>query len=380
MRAARLLLLALACTLPAAAAPQAPPLAPATADGFAVPQPGRVFEFPRDHGSHPEFRIEWWYITGHLFADDGRRFGFQATFFRRANDRGRPPRATPGFGDTEIFLAHMSFLDARTGRFLHEERLNRDGWDASAATDTLALTNGNWSLHLRDPATHAMSLAGSIDGDVLLRLELEPEKPLVFFGRDGVSRKGADPTAASHYLTFTRIHTVGTLRFDGREFAVRGSAWMDHEISSSQLDPGQVGWDWCAMQFDDGWELMAYRLRRADGSSDPHSTVAWISPSGTIAHHPAADFTWEPLRLWTSPATGGAYPVAYRLHVPARDGGAAREILEVRPLADAQELDGALGGIAYWEGAGDVLDAQGRAVGRVYTELTGYAESLAGKF
>lgn len=370
----------LAFLLSATAHAEVPPLARQTADGLAVPQLGRVFSFPRDHGSHPEFRIEWWYITGHLFAPDARRFGFQATFFRRANDRDKAGRGTPAFGDREVYLAHMSLLDATTGRFLHEERLNRDGWDASAATDTLALTNGNWSLHLAAPDTEAMRLVGSVHADALFQLTLTPGKPLVVFGEDSVSRKGADPTAASHYLTFTRLQTSGTLRLEGRTFEVSGRAWMDHEISSSQLDEGQTGWDWCSLQLQDGWDLMAYRLRRADGSSDPFSTVAWISPDGRVTHHPATSFSWIPVETWRSPATGGDYPVRYRLTVPARAGGTTREVLEIRPLAPDQELTGALGGIAYWEGAGDVLDARGRTIGRCYTELTGYAETLEGKF
>jgi predicted secreted hydrolase len=366
--------------LPSSVVAAVPPLAKTTDDGFAVPQPGRVFEFPRDHASHPEFRIEWWYITGHLFErSTDRRFGFQATFFRSAVEPETASRENRAFGGSQIYLAHMSLLDARTSRFLHEERLNRDGWDASAATDTLDIVNGNWSLRMTDPATETMVVRGSLRGDARFELTLVPEKPKVLFGQDGVSRKGADPTAASHYITFTRLATSGTLRIDGRSLEVAGRAWMDHEISSSQLGEDQVGWDWCAIHLDDGRDVMAYRLRRSDGSSDPFSTVAWVSASGEVRHVPADRFTWEPLEFWTSPDTGGRYPVRYRLRTysPFDD---KETTLEVRALAPHQELTGGLGGIAYWEGACDVFDETGKQIGRAYTELTGYAESLAGKF
>ncbi|MGH8020720.1 MAG: lipocalin-like domain-containing protein [Opitutaceae bacterium] len=348
-----------------------------TSDGFAVPQEGRAFSFPRDHGSHPAFRVEWWYVTGHLFADD-QRFGFQATFFRRgvepgANDSGA------AFGDAQIYLAHMSLLDAASGRFLFEERLNRDGWDASASSETLEVRNGNWSLTMSDPEREMMIVRGSVRGGARFELELLPEKPRVIFGDGGVSRKGGDATAASHYITFTRLAASGTLRLDERELAVRGRAWMDHEISSSQLSKEQVGWDWCSIQLDDGWDVMGYRMRREDGSADPFSTVAWISPQGEVTHVDASRFRWEPIEHWTSPETRGRYPIRYRLVTDSpRDG--AQVVLEVRSLAPNQELTGGLGGIAYWEGACDVFDAKGNQIGRAYTELTGYAGSLLGKF
>ncbi len=356
------------------AAADAPPLARRTDDGFAVPREGRAFSFPRDHGSHPEFRVEWWYITGHLFAGE-RRFGFQATFFRRAvePDAGETGAA---FGDAQIYLAHMSLLDAASGRFLFEERLNRDGWDASASVETLDIRNGNWSLEMTDAASESMVARGSVRGDARFELDLRPEKPRVIFGgAGGVSRKGADPTAASHYITFTRLAASGALRLDGREFAVRGRAWMDHEISSSQLTKEQTGWDWCSMQLDDGWDVMGYRIRRKDGSTDPFSTVAWVSPRGEVTHVDASRFRWEPIEHWTSPDTGARYPIRHRLvtHSP-RDG--AEVSLEARSVSPGQEITGGLGGIAYWEGACDVFDADGKRVGRAYTELTGYAGAL----
>ncbi len=350
-----------------------------TADGFAIPQPGRAFEFPRDHGSHPDFKIEWWYVTGHLESDGGRRFGFQATFFRNAGPVPNPAAPTNAFGHAPIHLAHVALLDTKTGRFFHQSRINRAGWDADAARDTLAVRNGNWSLRLADARSGRMELSGNIGGDASFRLALAPTKPLVVFGTNGVSRKGADPAAASHYLTFPRLAARGTVVVGTERAAVTGLAWMDHEIGSSQLDAGQAGWDWACIQLDDGRDLMAYRMRRSDGTTDAHSTLAWIARDGGVRHFGPSEFGWEARGHWTSPATGARYPNHVRVRAPGVDGAPASEFF-LLPLAEAQELTDPLGGVAYWEGACRVLDATGKPVGRAYLELAGYVGGLAERF
>ncbi len=349
-----------------------------TAEGFAVPQPGHRFEFPRDHGNHPKFKIEWWYVTGHLFADGGaRRFGFQATFFRSAGPRDATSAdANSTFGSGHIFLAHMALLDVQTGKFLHQEKLNREGWDAASARDTLAVHNGPWSLRLADPAdgsaTPRLTLVGGIRAEAAFTLALTPAKPLVVFGENGVSRKGADATAASYYLTFPRLRIAGELALGAEKFPVNGEAWMDHEISSSQLSGGQVGWDWLSVQFTDGRELMLYQLRLADGRADPASTLTWIDPAGKTQR---AAFTLDVLDRWTSPATGAVYPSRLRLTTTDPATGAAVRLI-VEPLTKNQELTGALGGIPYWEGACRLRDEAGRELGSGFLELTGYAKAL----
>jgi predicted secreted hydrolase len=347
-----------------------------TAEGFAVPQAGYRFQFPRDHGSHPEFKLEWWYITGHLFAEGGRRFGYQATFFRSA----APDKSG------QLYLAHMALLDVRSGKFYHQERLNREGWDAGAATETLDVRNGPWTLRLMEPdggtereggaetspVAERMELRGSVRADASFALTLTPEKPLVIFGENGVSRKGAEPTAASYYLTFPRLKAEGTLTLGEETFRVSGQSWMDHEISSSQLGAGQVGWDWVSVQLADGREIMFYRLRLNDGSSDPASTLTWIAADGGLTK---SDFGWEVLDTWTSAETGGVYPSRVRL--TTTDPGSGKQVaLTLEPLVKAQEITGSLGGIPYWEGACRVLAEDGREVGRAFMELTGYAKAL----
>jgi len=350
--------------------------------GFLLPEPGRVFRFPEDHGSHPGFKIEWWYVTGHLEAADGREFGFQVTFFRNGGPAavlGEP--FNPRFAHAPIHLAHCALLDVRAGRFRHQSRLNREGWDAGAKVGTLEVRNGNWSLGW-DPegeGSGAMRLRGGIDAEAGLELRMESLKPLVVFGTNGVSRKAATPSAASHYLTFSRLQVTGEVRLGGDKVSVKGQAWMDHEFSSSQLEEGQAGWDWASVQLDDGTEAMAYRMRRDDGSTDPFSTFAWVDAGGGVRQWGPDRFRWEPMGTWTSPLTGAKYPNRVRITAPDPAGGKDR-VLELEPMWDAQELADPLGGVAYWEGACRVKDAGGRVVGKAYLELTGYVGRLKDKF
>ncbi len=338
-----------------------PSLSQTTPDGFALPQPNRKFTFPRDHASHPEFRTEWWYLTGHLDSAEGKRFGFQVTFFRQAS-------RDPSNKVTHLHLAHAALLDAASGKFLHEERLNREGWDAFSSSKTLDVQNANWSLKL-DEATNRIHVTATVKAEAVLKLDLEAAKPVVIFGKDGVSRKGISESAASHYLTFPRLKATGSLKLGAQEHRVTGEAWMDHEFSSSQLDEGQVGWDWAAIQLKDGREIMVYRMRRADGSTDAASTFTWIEKDGALRALKHDAFTWKPLTNWKSPHTQATYPNHVRIECEG-------QVVELRPLAQDQEQGGEITGLPYWEGACDVLDANGQVIGRAFLELAGYAGNL----
>ncbi len=336
-----------------------------TPDGFRVARPGHRFQFPRDHGDHPEFRTEWWYWTGHLQDDRGHAYGFQLTFFRQAS----PPAAWKGsaaWRTDRLHLAHAALTDLAGDRFLVASRLDRGGLMAGAAEATAQVFQGSWSGtldHLQFQVRgHRVDLA------------LEALTPPVVFGEDGVSRKGADPTAASHYVTFPRLRVRGSLRPpSGEARPLTGLAWMDHEWSSNQLDAEQVGWDWAGIQLDDGRSLMAYRLRRRDGSQDPWSSATLVDPQGRILGRTRA-FGMVPGGAWTSPRSGARYPLPLRLE-------AFGEAWTLEPLREDQELGGGqAGGITYWEGACRVRDAAGRDRGRAYLELTGYAHSLQGRF
>lgn len=343
-----------------------------TADGFRVPQPGAGLELPAAHGSHPDFAIEWWYLTGHLYSENGDRFGYQATFFRSALE---PGTADKPFGDRQLYLAHMALSDASGKTFHFDQRLARGGWDAGAAAGRLEVRNGSWFLEGLNPEVSAMRLHGSAKAEAAWTLELVPEKPLVRFGPDGTSRKGPAPEARSYYLSFTRLRTTGTVILGDRTLSVAGSSWMDHEIASSQLDPDYTGWDWIAIQLDDGWEVKAYLLRQADGSPAPFSALIWIDPTGRPHYRGPEAFSWESARHWSSPESGARYPLAPVISTHHPVSGEAVSF-RFEPVLDAQEL--VFPGTTYWEGAGTIFDGGGRPVGQAYLELVGYAGPIEG--
>jgi len=237
--------------------------------------------------------------------------------------------------------------------------LHNEGWSLSATGTT------RWGPKIR--------IVGGIRAEAAFTLDLTPAKPLVVFGENGVSRKGAEAGAASYYLTFSRLAARGTLMVGGHEDAVEGEAWMDHEISSSQLGRGQVGWDWLCVQFDhEPREWMLYRLRHADGSADPVSRLQWVTTDGRAV---TADYRWTVLSTWRSPANGAVYPARVLLEARDPEGGLWRHWL-IEPLISDQELRGQLGGGPYWEGACRVLDDAGNQRGSAYMELTGYAGTV----
>jgi len=366
-------------TSPAAPQKQADPdlpLAKETEDGFLVPHPHPKFEFPRDHGSHPDFKIEWWYLTGHLFGPQNERFGYQATFFRRSGPK-TPASSSHSerFRTDEIHLFHAALLEERTGTFLHQEQLLRTGWNAQSSATKLSVQIGDASLRASETDHELFQLESHIRDAAHFNLQLRPTKPLVVFGKDGISRKGDSPTAASWYLTFSRLNTEGSLRIGSRTIPVHGETWMDHEISSSQLTGEQSGWDWAGIQFEDGREIMTYRLRRKDGSTDPASSLSWVSADGKTTQYSAQEFRWEADGKWKSPHTSAQYPLPVRLTCTDPATGTPVEFL-LKPIALDQELGGSKSGLAYWEGACRVL-RDGKVVGSAYVELTGYSNDLS---
>ena len=349
---------------------------PRTEEGFLLPVAGRELSFPRAHGSHPEYLIEWWYLTGQV-GDGEDRFGYQATFFRRAYPRDERAAVSAHFGADQIYLAHMAVSDLGREKFYHEERLNRDGWDAGAREDRMKVWNGNWQLEMTDSETETMELQFSVGGTVRVSLDLVPQRPLMRFGEEGISRKGDDPEAVSYYLSFTHLETSGEIRIGEETYQVEGLSWMDHEIASRQLGADLEGWDWTAIHLDSGEAIKAYQLRRPDGSPDPWSAMILIGTDNSVRYFYAEDFTWERKGFWESPITGAVYPNEVEIRGPDPQGGEER-ILRVVPYFDEQEITGELGGTAYWEGACRVYDGRtGERLGRAYLELVGYAAPVA---
>ncbi|MCC5788968.1 MAG: hypothetical protein JJT75_04995 [Opitutales bacterium] len=342
-----------------------------TEQGFRLPEPNRELPFPETHGSHPEYLFEWWYITGHLFAGD-RRFGYQATFFRRAYPKDGKAAVSPEFGADQLYLAHMALSDVENETFYFEERLNRDGWDASAEEGHMDVRNGNWSLVMTDPETEEMLLHFTVRGEVEAKLSLQPERLLVRFGEDGLSRKGEDSEAVSYYLSFTHLRSEGTLIVEGVEFDVEGLSWMDHEIASRQLGEDLEGWDWMAVHFDDGSALKAYQLRQPGGSPDPWSAFIWFDEENQKTTLYAEDFEWRRVGYWESSQTGTRYPVEVELSGDHPVNGKPFN-LRIEPYFPEQEITGELGGTGYWEGACRVIDLlTGKTIGQAYMELVGY--------
>ncbi len=332
-----------------------------------------TLSFPRDHGSHPEFRTEWWYVTGQLTDDAGHRFSFQLTFFRRGLDPSPPAPGTSALRARQVLAGHLAIADFAAGKVRFAERVRRIAAGlAWASNDDLQIVLDDWEMQRF--ASGAMTLsAEDRDAGMAVKLELQPTKPLVLHGEGGVSVKGAEPGNASAYVSFTRLAVRGTLALGGRWFAVHGEAWFDHEWGSSQLGPGVVGWDWLGLRLADGRELMLYRLRRADGRPATESTGTLVDRDGRTRHLTAADFTLEPESWWSSPRTGARYPANLRVCVPL-----AGLDLEIHPAIADAELDAhASTGTVYWEGP---VAVTGTVAGQGYAESTGYVASLAGRF
>jgi len=357
------------------------------AAGFRAALPGYVFHFPADHASHPAFRTEWWYTTGHYWvgtkdpAGDARRQpdgGFELTFFRSGVARSEPPRAS-AWAARDLFFAHFAVTDLRPGgRFRFAEKIGRDALGMAGADSTryhvwiddweaLVAADDNDSLELRAVAPeHAVEL------------RLWPEKPPVVHGQDGVSRKGPDAGQASHYVSLPRLGFTGRVRIGQETLPVHGEAWMDHEFTTGELPAGLAGWDWFGLQLDDGSELMLYRLRRADGTWAPESSGSWIGPDGRVVPLAAEAATVTSDRTWKSPASGAVYPARWRVtvRVPAAGAGARSYELSIEPeLADQELVTRESTGVTYWEGACRVAGTRdGEPVtGLGYVELTGYA-------
>jgi predicted secreted hydrolase len=325
--------------------------------------------FPRDHAAHPDYRIEWWYYTGNLSTREGRRFGYQLTFFRVGVD---PNPVNPSqWTVRDLHMAHLAITDIDRGLHRVAERLNRTGvgW-AGASTDSLDVWNEDWRVTASDRTHRLQAMDTNQSGRLLLDLRLDSDMEPVLHGDQGFSQKGEDIGNASHYYSFTRLTTRGRLEVDGEAFDVTGISWMDHEFGSSFLEADQAGWDWFSIQLNDGTDLMVYTLRDLDGRADIRSSGTVVTSEGII-HLKSDDVTLSPRRRWISTVSGAAYPVDWRIDIPSLGLQ-----LEVSAAIDAQELVTAQStGVTYWEGAVDATGTHdGVSVsGEGYLEMTGYA-------
>ena len=223
--------------------------------------------FPADFGAHPDSRIEWWYVTGALDAGD-RTWGFQITFFRVPTSL-RGAEASR-FAARQLLFAHAAVSDLAQRKLRHDQRIARGGFGiAEASTADTAIVLGDWRLTRGDAggASRYVAHAASDSGGFAFDLALAATQPVLLQGDAGTSRKGPRREQFSRYYSEAQLAARGTLALDGRSFAVEGRAWLDHEWSDAYLDPAAAGWDWVGMNLDDGAALMAFRIRRPDGST-----------------------------------------------------------------------------------------------------------------
>jgi len=330
---------------------------------FAEVRPGVALIFPRDHGAHPEYRTEWWYLTGWLDGPGNRHRGFQITFFRTAAGLGGESRSA--FAPRQILFAHAAISDPNIGHLLKGQRIAREGLGVAGASrsDTDVVID-TWRLR-RLP--NGQFIAHVIGDGFALDLTFQPTQAVLEEGDRGFSQKGPDPLSASRYFSLTHLAVSGNVSDHGSGEAVKGTAWLDREWSSAYLPQGAVGWDWTGINFNDGGALMAFRMRGADGRS-VWAGGTWRAADGTTTSLGPGDVAFEPRHSWRSPHTGAVYPVDPVLHI--RIQNRIRSIT-MHPLFPDQELDGrAAGSPVYWEGAVETIG------GRGYLEMTGYAGKI----
>jgi predicted secreted hydrolase len=336
------------------------------AQGYQRAYQARPFTFPADHGPHPGFRTEWWYLTGNLTDSQGRHFGYQLTIFRIALSP-KPPVSDSAWRTNQLYLGHFAVTDVASGRHLAFERFSRAALGlAGAQASPFRVWLEDWSLASRGDGTFPLRIYAR-EKDLALELTLEPSKPMILQGDRGLSRKTAEPGNASYYYSYTRLHTQGQVSLDGQNFAVSGDSWFDREWSTSALAREQSGWDWFALQLENKQELMFYRLRDRNGQADPYSQGVWVSADGSVQKLGPEDVELKVLDRWTSPVTGDHYPSRWRLRLPVQ----ALDLIITPRLAD-QEMRLT---VRYWEGA--VL-AEGHIgtrpiSGQGYLEMTRYA-------
>ncbi len=336
----------------------------ARAPVFAKVLPHHTLHFPQDRGAHPDFRTEWWYVTGWLTTPDHQTLGFQVTFFRSAtlHDRDNPSQFAP----QQLIIAHAAISDAAKGKLQHDQKIARayPGITEASVGDT-NLKLHQWQLKRDKNGDYQVSIPAR---EFELTLRLQPTQAMMLQGEQGYSRKGPKPEQASYYYSEPHLAVSGTHQTGNKKIAVNGQAWLDHEWSSTVLDPLAVGWDWTGINLDDGSALMAFRIRKKDGG------ILWQHASlrdaqGKLTHFADKEIRFTPLRMWTSPRTQARYPVALQLQL----GTSTWDLI---PLQEDQELDARRStGSVYWEG-GVRVERNKKPAGSGYLEMTGYVKPL----
>ncbi|MFN8419674.1 MAG: lipocalin-like domain-containing protein [Anaerolineae bacterium] len=347
--------------------------------GYARAYEVREFNFPQDHGAHPEFQTEWWYFTGNLATADGRRFGYQMTIFRRAITPTMSDR-TSEWASNQVYFGDFAVTNVAEDSFYSSNRFSRGAAGLAGATvdPRLRVWLENWNITALDDQVTALQVQAAnqtAEGIAYaIDLSVRNEMPIVLQGDRGLSQKNAEPGNASYYYSMPRLITEGTITINGQQFSVSGESWLDREWSTSVLGENAVGWDWFSLQLDNGRELMLYYIRLKDGTAEPYSSGTLIEADGTTIRLPLSAFKIDALDHWTSPRTGTEYPSGWHVEVDAPTG---LIVLDIQPLIRNQELNSVT---AYWEGASKFSGTDnGIPVnGYGYVELTGYNTTTGG--
>ena len=322
----------------------------------------RPLMFPRDHGAHPDFRTEWWYLTGWLDVPGGAAVGFQVTFFRTRTEV--DPANPSAFAAKQLIIAHAALADSARGSLQLDERIARTGFGVAGASEVDTDVHlGTWRFERLPGGEYRCVLPAR---GFALEIAARPTQPLLLQGDAGYSRKGPLPAQASYYYSQPQLDVRARLTRDGQSRLLTGLGWLDHEWSSSLLATDAAGWDWVGMNLDDGSALTAFQMRRQGAAGDAlHAYASLRSASGTTRMFPPEQVRFIRRSEWASPRTRATWPVAQELRVGDRT-------FLTRPLMNDQELDSRMTtGAVYWEGSSELLEGD-RRVGRGYLEMTGY--------
>lgn len=332
-----------------------------------------TWSFPSDHGAHPDYQTEWWYYTGNLATEDGRRFGYQFTVFRRAITPD-PIASESEWRTNQVYMAHFTVTDVAHARYFQSQRFSRGSAGlAGATTDPrYRVWLDDWQVIARD-ADALLTAITARTHEVAIQLNLEQIKPPALQGADGLSPKSDAPGNASYYYSLSRLLTHGTITIEGTVYEVSGASWMDHEFGTSALGEGAQGWDWFGLHLDDNRELMLGQIRLIDGGIEPAFGGLLVYPDGSTRYLAADDFSITVLDTWRSPTSQAAYPASWEIRVDIGESQPLR--LRLDPLMNDQEL--IEGPVIYWEGA---VRITGDATGYGYAELTGYHSPLRVRF
>lgn len=341
--------------------------------GFQRAEGPRDWSFPNDFGPHPDYHTEWWYYTGNLESEEGERFGYQLTIFRRSvlPEVYRAERES-AWATEQIYMGHFALSDVSAGEHYAFERFVRGAAGlAGAQAEPYQVWLENWQVEQIAESQYRLTAK---QDEIALDLLLEDLKGPILHGDRGYSQKGPQKGNASHYYSQTRLESSGNVQTPKGSYQVSGFSWKDHEFSTGALSAGQVGWDWFSIQLVDGSELMVFQIRRSNGTIDPFSSGTWINPNGELILLERKDFEIQVEDSWRSSNSGAEYPSRWTLKIPLLDLN-----LAVAPLLADQEMNVSYN---YWEGAVEVDGtAQGASIsGSGYVEMTGYTASIEGEF